>query len=90
MSENKRLTNAEFNDILPKETQELYRIINMDNRTSTKVLLPKFGKVDFSKISVKQAEYFIRQKATFIELKVKTKPEPNPKVDPKSEPKPSK
>lgn len=78
MSENKRLMSTDFNDALPKETAELYRIINMDNRTSTKVLLPKFGKVDFTKISVKQAEYFVRQKATFIELKIKQKPEPKP------------
>jgi len=75
MNEEKYITPAEANKVMPAATQEKYRVTKEwgNNRTSTRVVFPKFGDVNLKTLSVSKADQLV--KMGFPYLAVKTKKE---------------
>lgn len=69
----KHHTATDLNKLLPKETAELYQIVNIGKRSSTAIYHPKYGSVDFKTLSVAKAQNLMKLKAPFIELKATPK-----------------
>lgn len=63
------LTKKDFNAALPKETAEVFEVINLQNRNSLVVNFHKHGTVDFQTLSLKKAEHLEKQGAEFIQRK---------------------
>jgi hypothetical protein len=70
MSETK-IKSIDFNKIIPEATAAVYKIKDLEKRQSTKIMFPKFGTVDFTKLSIPRAAQLVSLKAPFIEKKVK-------------------
>jgi hypothetical protein len=75
MAKSNYLTVADFNKALPKEVADLYKIVRLEKKTSLVIFFHKYGKVDFSKMNLIQAEKLVNQKAPFIEAKEAKKAE---------------
>lgn len=68
MSELKKLDSKALNALLPKETAERFKVVNYQSNSS-KVIMHKFGEVDFSTLTVKRAEALLAKGAPFLAAK---------------------
>lgn len=68
--QNKHLSVADLNKVLPAETAEKFSIVNPGKRTSTKFIC-EFGLIDLKTLTVQRAEQLVKLKAPFIERKSK-------------------
>jgi len=69
MKKNGYLGSGDLNKLLPKETAELFKIVNLEKRTSPIINFHKIGRVDFRTLTINQAASLVSKGATFIERK---------------------
>jgi hypothetical protein len=65
------MSKLDLNKALPAETAAEYKISGLEKNQSTKILFPKYGVVDFSKLTLKKAEHLLKVGAPFISKKKK-------------------
>ena len=64
---NIRFNASKLTSKLPKEVKEKYKVVGLSNRSTTAMMVPNFGKVDFSKLTLKRAERLVKMKFPYLE-----------------------
>lgn len=67
MEKSKHYTATDLNKVLPKETAEKYKLVNIGKRSTKRTYYPQFGVIDFSTLSLAKAKDLVKRKAPFIE-----------------------
>jgi hypothetical protein len=63
------ITPIDYNKVIPKETAERFKIVGLKDNQSTRIVFHKIGTVDFTTLTIADAEVLIKKGATFIQEK---------------------
>lgn len=65
-SDEKHYTDASLNKVLPEDVKAVYKVVNIGKRSTKSIYLPKFGIIQFDKISLKKAEQLVKNKFPYL------------------------
>ena len=66
---------AQMTAQLPKEVKECFKVVGLNRKSSTRILFPKYGIVDFKRLTLKKANHLHKMKFPYLEAVKSVKPE---------------
>lgn len=58
---------SDLSKVLPKEVSDLYKVVKLSKRSTAAIVVGNFGKINFKTLTLKKAEYLVKNGFPFLE-----------------------